>query len=121
MNSIVLDGRVVRESEYKKVGSNETPLLEFTIANETGYGDYKKSHFFKCKVWGKRATGLKEHIVKGKPLFIRGEMEMSKWQATDGSNRYSWEVNVAELSFHMKDSQSTATPTPDTFNDDIPF
>jgi len=143
MNSIVIDGRVVRDAEYKEVGANGTPLLEFTLANDTGYGEYKKTHFFKCKVWGKRATGLASHIVKGKPLTVRGEMQMQQWQGDDGKNRYSWDINIGELNFHMKDSTSgpsqqtypagdtqrdtpiskpPAFPSPgQQFDDDIPF
>lgn len=139
MNVCVVDGRVTRDPEMKYIGAKNTALLEFSIANETGYGDYKKTHFFNCKLWGARAEGLANHIYKGKPLTLQGEMQMQSWDGNDGKKRYKWELNVMQLNFHMNEPKNgggegfpqpdsgkpTATPPKEDpfkdFNDSIPF
>ena len=53
-NNISLVGRLSKDPELKKVGDHE--LLELNIASDVGYGERKVTNWFKCQVWGKRAT-----------------------------------------------------------------
>ncbi len=145
MNTIAIDGRVANDPELKHIGAKNTALLEFSVANETGYGDYSKTHFFRVKIWGKRAEGLANHIYKGKPVNITGVMEQDRYEDSNGNKRQAWSLICNEFNFHMAEpknapqqgSQPQGTggsyqqpqqgggfpkpAAPQQFDDDIPF
>lgn len=134
MNVIVLDGRIANEPELKHVGSKSTPLLVFTMANETGFGDYKQTGFWKCELWGTAGEKMANHLFKGKPFFVQGELQQDSWETPEGYKRSRPKIKVDKFSFHMADpkNKSESQPTPQSkdegddmgenpFGDDIPF
>ena len=68
LNKIMVEGRLVRDPEMKTVSTTE--LTEITIANETGWGDNKKTHFFLIKFWGKTAQNVEKFFKKGDPIIL---------------------------------------------------
>lgn len=110
MNKIFFDGRVVRDPELRYI-STGTALLSFSIANDVGFKDNKKTNFFDCDLWGKKAEGLADYITKGKPLIIVGEVTTDTWDDREtGKKRYKQKVRVTEISFMMQDKdQQPAT------------
>jgi len=103
MNVVTLDGRIANEPELKYVGAKETPLLVFNIANETGYGDYKQTGFWKCEIWGSPGEKMANHLFKGKPFTISGELQMDSWETPEGQKRTKPKIKVQQFSFHMPD------------------
>lgn len=128
MNIVTLDGRIASDPEYKTVGAKDTPLLTFNFANETGYGEYKKTGFFKCEMWGNTAEKMANHLFKGKPLTISGELQQDSWETPEGYKRQKAKIRVEKFSFHMSDPKGsegsgaqssgpkTATPPPQGAN-----
>ena len=92
-NSISLIGRLTKDSELKSVGS--TQVLEFSLASDTGFGDKKVGSFYNCKLWGKRGESMASHLVKGKQLFVCGELTLRPF----GEKRLSPDVNVSVCDF----------------------
>lgn len=128
-NSISFVGRIGQEPELKDVGSNT--VLEFSAASDVGWGDRKVTNWFRCSMWGKRGQNLKQHLTKGKQVFITGELSLRKFTDRDGNERLSPEVNVNQLDFvsggqdRPMDGGSAPAPqaapaTPAT-DDDMPF
>ena len=65
MNNISAEGRLTADPEPFETKTGKI-VANFTLANDTGYGDYKKTNWFRCKAWGK--TG--EYILNyGKKVF----------------------------------------------------
>lgn len=96
-NNISFVGRIGQTPEHKQVGSSE--VLEFSIANNVGFGEKKSTNWFRCTVWGKRASTLKQYMEKGKQVFITGELILRKYTANDGTEKMSPDIRVAELDF----------------------
>lgn len=119
-NNISLVGRLSKDPELKKVGDHE--LLELNIASDVGYGERKVTNWFKCQVWGKRATSLSNHLGKGKQVFITGEFCARPYEGKNGKG-ISNEIKVSELSFvggGGSDSQGGSSSADDD-SDSLPF
>ncbi len=76
MNNITISGNV-GNAELKEVKG--TALLEFSLAVKKNYAKDKNNdtEWFKCTLWGKRASALAQYIVKGAGLVVSGEMQIN--------------------------------------------
>lgn len=134
-NKVILGGRLTADPELKTTQTG-TPVLSFTIAvnrRRAKDGD-QQSDFINCVAWDKRAELISKHFHKGSCICLVGELQVRKWQDSNGGNRYSTEVLVSEVNFVDSKSES-ATPSymPEAYtapadgfvpvpeDDDIPF
>jgi single-strand DNA-binding protein len=135
-NSISFLGRVVNDPELKEVGQNS--ILELTIANNVGFGDRQVTNWFRCALWGKRASSLHPHMSKGKQVFVTGQLSLRKFTDREGVERISPDIRVSEIEFagdrasgqggsetysapaSTPKTQSSAPVSPET-EDDMPF
>lgn len=95
-NSINCVGRLTRDSELKEVGSHE--ILEFSLASDVGFGDRKITNFFRCSLWGSRGAKMQQHLLKGKQIWISGELSIRKYEK-DGVEKFSHDVNLNAIDF----------------------
>jgi single-strand DNA-binding protein len=99
MNKIIVTGALGRDAELKTLPSGKN-VLEFSIAVNSGYGDNKKTYWWKAKIFGDRAAKLVEHFVKGTKLLVEGVPELREYQARDGSGiKISPEIFVTDFEF----------------------
>jgi single-strand DNA-binding protein len=72
-------------------------LVKFSVANNTGFGDRKKTQFFDCVMWGNRAESLNPYLKKGNQVGITGTLESNDWTGRDGTPHKSWTMTVNDL------------------------
>ena len=98
--SIVLTGRVGRDAELRYTSAGK-PVLDVSLAVDSGYGDKKETQWWRCSVWGDRAEKLHAHVTKGKVLTIEGETRGAEPRAwdQDGKTRAQWALTVRQLAF----------------------
>jgi single-strand DNA-binding protein len=96
-NSISFLGNIANEPELKEVGQNS--VLEFSLANNVGFGDRQVTNWFRCTMWGKRAVSLQPHLNKGKQIFVIGQLSLRKFTDREGVERISPDVRVSEIEF----------------------
>ena len=119
MNKIIVTGALGRDAELKTLPSGKN-VLEFSIAVNSGFGDSKKTYWWKAKLFGDRAAKLAEYFVKGTKLIIEGVPELREYEAKDGSGkRISPEIFVTDFEF-IGVRQATQTTEGD-LGQDIPF
>ena len=78
MQRFIFEGRLTKDSELKYLPNSNNAVLSFDIAVNEGYGDYKKTDFFNCAVFGKRAESLSSYLVKGIQVICVGEVHVNK-------------------------------------------
>ena len=88
-NVFVIKGRLVRDSELKYFGQKNTAKLTFSLANGTGFGEYKKTHYFDCYMIEKSAEGLEQYLPKGKEIVATGEIEQDRWDDKNTGDKKS--------------------------------
>lgn len=99
MNKIIVSGGLGRDAELKALPSGKN-VLEFSIAVNSGFGDNKKTYWWKAKLFGDRASKLAEYFVKGTKLMVEGVPELREYEAKDGSGkRISPEIFVTDFEF----------------------
>lgn len=98
MNICIFSGRLTRDCETRYT-QNGTPVSNFSLAVETGFGDYKRTEFVKCVLW--KRENLAQYLTKGKPITITAEFQEKKWQDQQGQNRRTVEFVVKDLEFQQ--------------------
>lgn len=73
MLQLSLAGRLGRDAEYKQTQSGKE-LCTFPVATEVGFGDSKETIWIGVTRWGAGAKGLSNHLRKGDPVAVTGEM-----------------------------------------------
>jgi single-strand DNA-binding protein len=138
-NVFSFTGRIGRDAEVKHLPSGSS-VLNFTVANNVGYGDNQKTIWLQCSVFGKRAEGpLVNYLKKGMGVFVSGELSEHEYTGNDGITKKSLNVdcNIVDLTDKKQDSAEQKRPAQpsqqdradgrskpasvDDFIDDIPF
>lgn len=92
LNCFSVVGRLTADAEVKHKGNSDMVL--FSIANNTGYGQYACTNFIKCVAWGKQAVSLVQYLKKGKEIGISGVFENRRWTDQNGAQRDGWTLTV---------------------------
>jgi single-strand DNA-binding protein len=133
MNNLSVTGRLTRDSELRFLKDGK-PVLSFSLANNTGYGDSKKTNYFECSLFGKCAEGkLHEYLKKGQEVAVSGEVSLNEYKSASGENKASLRVRVNDVTLvgassaavpakpeAMKENKTYGYQRPDNF-DDVPF
>jgi single-strand DNA-binding protein len=104
MNICIFSGRITAGVETRYT-QNGTPVSNFSLAVETGFGDYKRTEFPKFVLW--KRENLAQHLTKGKPITVTAELQERKWQDKEGNNRRSIEFVVRDLEFQQGQSKQS--------------
>jgi len=119
-NSINFVGRLGADAELKHVGDHM--ILEFTIANNTGFGDKAVTNWFRCSMWGNRGQKIESYMRKGTQVFVTGELRLRPYTNKEGIDKLSADVRVNEIDFcgSRQDSDSSSSPLPDSSRSSAP-
>lgn len=95
MNSLSAIGNINKpEIRYLQNGD---PILNFSFALTSGYGDKQVTTWLNCSLFGKRAEKLSELLSTGDRVGILGELTNRKYQDKAGQDKYSLECRVSDL------------------------
>ena len=97
-NLVILTGRLTADPELKTT-PNGVSVCSFSIANEVGYGESKKTAFINIVAW--RGTGefVSKHFSKGNMIGIEGAIQTRNYQDKNGNNRTAFEVVANNVQF----------------------
>lgn len=111
-NTVILTGRLTANPELKTT-PNGVSVCSFTIANEFGYGENKKTSFIPIVAWRGAAEVVAKHFTKGNMIGVEGSVQTRKYQDKDGNNRTAFEVvanNVQFMESKKPDSNDESAP-----------
>ena len=84
LNTIVIIGNLTRDAELKYLQTG-TAISNFSIAvnkskkNQDGTWD-NYTAFFDVTLFGKSAENLKQYLVKGQKVCVKGELRQDRWE-----------------------------------------
>lgn len=127
LNVCSFTGRLVKDAELKTVGQKETKCLEFSIANNTGFGQYATTSYIDVQLWGAGAAGVEPYMKKGQQIAVSGTLKQDRWVDSQGVKHTNWRLSAmsvvllgsakrtddAEASLAYRELMSNA-PTADT-------
>jgi single-strand DNA-binding protein len=133
-NTVIISGRLTDYPELKQT-TNGTAVTQFTIANESGYGDNKQTNFLSVVAWKKTAELVCKHFEKGSMIGIEGRLTSRSYTDKDGNKRKAVEIVASGVQFMERkateEKQEAPSPAPYssspaqfeemTADDDLPF
>ncbi len=147
VNKVLLLGRLGQDIELRytpngdAVGSCTMATSETWKDKNTGERK-EKTEWHRLVIWGRRAEGLKDYLLKGTQIYVEGRLQTRQWEAKDGGKRSTTEIRVDSVEFvggsrgnadkssnenparnydEQPDSQSNAVASQELTDDDIPF
>lgn len=128
MNQLTISGRMTADPEITSTTSGTT-IARFSLAVDRKYAKegQQKTDFFQCVAFGKLAEIVEKYLFKGSKIIANGEMRLDTVQK-DGKNVTYPKVNVNEIEFCEKKSESNKTDSknefiniPEGLIDELPF
>lgn len=121
INVVTLHGRLVRDPELRTTNSGKS-VCGFTIANETGFGDRKNTHYIDCVAWERTAEFLCNYFAKGQEILVSGSLQTREYTDKQGGKRKAVEVVVREADFcGPKGQGSTGSTSPKPQEESMQF
>lgn len=110
LNVCTFTGRLTRDAEQKLIGAKQTPCVEFSVANNTGYGDYAKTTYIDVQLWGSGNSGVVPYLKKGQQIGVSGTLTQNDWVDTNGVKHTKFRLSamgVTLLASPQGSSQNT--------------
>ena len=124
MNKFIVTGNITKDAELRYT-ANDKAYSKFSIANNEGYGDNKKTNFFNCTLWGKSAENISRFLTKGQKVLITGKVEINDYKDKEGVERKIIDINVDSFGgvelLGNKAQQESGTNNDTSNNSDFPI
>lgn len=138
MRTITISGNLGRDAETRET-SNGTKVANFSVAVRQNQPDEDGNYgtdWFRCSVWGNRASVIERFYKKGSHVTVSGDLSISEYkeQTQLDVNVNSFDLPDSNSKQQGKDSESKAKhkkPNSDPFattggpidisDDDLPF
>jgi len=122
LNSVLLEGNLVRDPELIRFEGNETVLTKFSIASNRYYRNQKGESveevlFMPVNVWGRLAENCSNYLSKGREVRVVGRLRQERWIDKEGNNRDRFVV-VAD---HVEFRGDRKKEDPVSLDEEVPF
>ena len=105
--------------------SDQTPVLQFSFALNSGYGEKAVTTWLNCSLFGKRAQTLSTMLNKGDKIGVTGELTNRPYTDKSGNQKHSLELRVSDLTLlgskgdsNTQAKQNNAPKAQETQNND---
>lgn len=102
VNKVILIGNLGEDPEVKYMPSGGA-VTNFSIATSETWKDkntgqpQERTEWHRVVIYNKLAEIAGEYLRKGSKVYVEGALRTRKWQAQDGTDRYTTEVVVNEM------------------------
>lgn len=122
LNKVFQTGRLGKEVDLRYTPAGKAVAV-FEIAVNDGFGDNKKTYWFKVIAWEKLAEACAEYLKKGSKCLVEGKLTNRNYETQDGQKRHVTEI--VALSVQFLDGKKTEVKQPkqepEINLDDLPF
>ena len=98
INLSVLMGRITHTPELRHTKYG-TPVCNFCIAANLGFGESKRTSYIDCVAWRKQAEFVAKYFDKGKPIALSGYIQTGSYEDKSGAKRKTVTVVAENISF----------------------
>lgn len=113
MNNITIHGTVGQEPELRFSASNNA-VLTFSVADNYGKDDKKKTTWHNVIVFGKVAENVANSIAKGTTVLITGRYEQEEFTKKDGTKGKTTKLIADEVGVSCRWNAWVRDQTSDT-------
>lgn len=98
LNSANLQGRFTATPELRQT-ANGISVTSFTLANDIGYGEKKKTAFIDCVAWRGTAELICKWFQKGSMVIVQGSIQTRSYTDKEGNKRKAFEIVADNVHF----------------------
>ncbi len=138
LNKVLLIGNLGAEPELSYTQSSQA-ILKLRLATNESFTNkagerQERTEWHRIVVWGKQAEIAREHLAKGKQVYVEGSIQTRQWDDREGNKRTTTEIKALRVVMLGRAEpgetrMSAASAAPDTAgeepgpppDDDIPF
>ena len=116
LNSVLLEGNLIRDPELRETNSG-TPVCTLVIASNRYYtkDDERQEEvsFLEIVAWSRLAEVCAEYLKKGRGIRAVGRLKQDRWEDGDGQNRSKVRIIAEHIEFkpERRESPDEATTT----------
>ena len=102
VNKVILVGNLGADPEVRYLPSGDA-VANIRLATTDRYKDKASGEFKEMTEWhrvaffGRLAEIVSQYLKKGSSVYIEGRIRTRKWQAQDGTDRYSTEIVADQM------------------------
>lgn len=96
LNNITVTGRLGADAVVKTT-PNGKYIMEVPVAVNTGYGDYRKTIWFKVKQFGERVNNVVGLYTKGSLVAVSGDFDTDEWTDRDNVEHKDLVIKTSSL------------------------
>jgi single-strand DNA-binding protein len=101
LNKVMIIGRLGRDPEMRYTPSGR-PVTTFTVAtsrtwNTSEGGRRTETEWFNVVAWSTLAEICKQHLSKGRLVYIEGRLQTRHWEDSEGNKHASTEIVANEM------------------------
>ena len=120
MNVFSLTGNIGQDAEIKETSTGKV-VVKFSMPVSTGFGDKKETNWINCSWFGDRAAKVAQYMLKGSLVGVSGEFQPRKYNAKDGTEKVSLDLNVRDVTLLGGRPSSEAKQVARPVKEDAPF
>lgn len=101
MNKVILVGNLTRDPELQTTNSGKS-VCRFGLAVPRRFSNAdgeRGADFFNITVWGVNGENCHKYLKKGSKCGVAGRIQISTYDAADGSKRTSTDIIAEEVDF----------------------
>lgn len=119
MNKVCITGNICQTPDFMHT-QNGVAICKFTLGNNRGYGEKRKTIFVNIVTFNKTAENCEKYLSKGSKVAIVGELEIRQYTDNNGENKYITEIIANEVEF-LSTKTSNIVENSIEVMDDLPF
>ena len=101
LNKVMIIGHLGRDPEMRYTPSGR-PVTSFSVATSrvwtTSEGDRREeTEWFNVVAWGLLAEICKQHLHKGRTVYVEGRLQTRGWEDQEGKKHYRTEIVANEM------------------------
>ncbi len=101
LNKVMIIGHVGRDPEMRYTPSGR-PVTTFSVATTRTWHSsdgerHEETEWFNVVAWGSLAEICKQHLHKGKQVYIEGRLQTRRWEDADGKKHFATELVAREM------------------------
>lgn len=128
LNKVMIIGRMGRDPEMRYTPSGR-PVTSFSVAVtrtwKSSEGERnEETEWFNIVAWGSLAEICKQHLAKGREVYIEGRLQTRSWEDPDGKKHFRTELVAREmimLDAPRRNSQEPEAVDEPEHEDEFPF
>lgn len=99
VNKVILVGNIGQDPDVRFTPEGNA-IARLSLATSETWKDrnsgqqQEKTEWHRIVVFGKLAEIVQQYVRKGSKLYVEGKLQTRKWQADDGSDRYTTEIVI---------------------------